>query len=154
VTARKFFYVAAAMLMLALSYHLGASGAAAQAGGRLVGAFVMQGCSPWLAVAADDGGRVYMRSQSGGWTVAAQLPGTPTAVTPAVNRAFGEWGYVSMADGTIYGIFSSDCVSVTLSPVLGSPLGAPTPTLHESWGSLKARYAPQSAPVLQAPTNK
>ena len=34
--ARKFFYVCAGMLMLALSYHLGASTATAQAGGSVV----------------------------------------------------------------------------------------------------------------------
>jgi hypothetical protein len=83
--ARKFFYIAAGMFLLALSYHLGASNARAQAGGSLVGAFVVQGFSPWLAVAVDDAGHLYARTQGGGWTAAAQLPGTPTALLPAVN---------------------------------------------------------------------
>ena len=34
------------------------------------------------------------------------------------------------------------------------PLGSPTPALHESWGSLKSRYAPSHAPTSQTPTNR
>jgi hypothetical protein len=103
--ARKFFYVCAGMLMLALSYHFGATTATAQAPSNPVVATFPNG---WVAVTAN--GDVYQATDANG----------PQG-----------WHLVN-------NVFST----------------GPTPALHESWGQLKSRYAPQSAPVLQAPTNK
>ena len=32
--------------------------------------------------------------------------------------------------------------------------GSPTPALHESWGSLKSRFAPKSTPAPGTPTDR
>jgi hypothetical protein len=92
--ARKFFYICAGMLMLALSYHFGASTATAQAPSN-----------PVVAVQGD--GTVY------------------TANGDAYGRVnTSTWALV----GNVFG-------------------GGPTPALHESWGQLKSRYAPNGGTV-------
>jgi hypothetical protein len=76
-------------------------------------------------------------------TARAQAPGNP------VVAAFDRWAVVT-ANGDVYA--STD--AVTWTHIANVFSGGPTPAQHESWGQLKSRYAPQSAPVLQAPTNK
>ena len=83
-------------------------------------------------------------------TARAQAPGNPVvatfgAGTPAVVTANGDV-YVNDS-GSPGGSLWRRAFNVFTN-------AGPTPTQHESWGSLKARYAPQSAPVLQTPTNK
>ena len=85
-----------------------------------------------------------------GYTTAmAQAPGN--SVVAAGGIGLGAW--VVTANGDIYrgdGAGSAE----TWTHFSNVFSGGPTPALHESWGQLKSRYAPQSAPVLQAPTNK
>ena len=85
-----------------------------------------------------------------GYTTAkAQAPGNPVAA--ALNP-----GIIITANGDVYA-----------DPNLISPSNAtgwqhvtnvfsagPTPALQESWGQLKSRYAPKSAPTSQAPTDR
>ena len=95
--ARTFFYVAAGIFLLALSYHLGARTATAQAPGNPV---------------------------VGAWQASIAGAGASNAVVTA--------------NGDVY--VSGTCISWDLrGNVFGS---GPTPALHESWGQLKARYAP------------
>ena len=57
--AKKFFYVCAGILMLALSYHFGASSARAQMGGQIVGVQTWPGGQPELLVTTSDGELFY-----------------------------------------------------------------------------------------------
>jgi hypothetical protein len=79
-----------------------------------------------------------------GYTTArAQAPGN------AVVAAFDRWAVVT-ANGDVY--WSPD--AVTWSHLSNVFSGGPTPTLKESWGQLKSRYAPKSAPITQPPTDR
>jgi hypothetical protein len=83
-----------------------------------------------------------------GYTTArAQAPGNP------VVAAFGGVATVVTANGDIYASTTggADGPFAHINNVFS---GGPTPARQESWGQLKSRYAPQSAPVLQAPSNK
>ena len=104
--ARKFFYVAAALLCLSLAFHFGYTSARAQAPGN-----------PVVGIAAYPGAMVAVTANGDAYSFGG---GGPNVWHPSGN------------------IFS----------------GNPVPTQQESWGQLKSRYAPQSAPVLQAPANK
>ena len=84
----------------------------------------------------------------GATSVSAQAPGNPVV-------AVGSTGYVFTANGDVYRPvtgFPDPSTWAWAGNVFGT--GGPTPAQHESWGQLKSRYAPNSAPVLQAPTNK
>ena len=83
--ARKFFYVCAGMLMLALSYHFGASTATAQAPGNPVVA-VWSGGDP-LAITAN--GDVYQSNGQGrNWyRVGSIFSGAPV---PAQHESWGQ----------------------------------------------------------------
>jgi len=83
-----------------------------------------------------------------GYTTArAQAPGNPAV---AING-----NEVLTANGDVYaGDNYTNGVATNWRLVSNVFTGAPTPALHESWGSLKARYAPKSTPTSQTPTNK
>lgn len=133
--ARKFFYICAGILMLALSYHLGASSADAQAVGlglvcRLAGTDMYGSesfCTP--------NGDVY-QYWSGHWTKASNVfggaPGGRTVVSYDSGVALASNGEVFFQPMMGYGPWSSR----------GFPVGGPVGTLQESWGQLKSRYAP------------
>ena len=83
--ARKFFYVCAGMLMLALSYHLGANTATAQAPGNPVVATFIEGNAVVTA-----SGDVYQSSNGviGPWTLMSNtFSGGPT---PARQQTWGQ----------------------------------------------------------------
>jgi len=90
--ARKFFYVCAGMLMLALAYHFGASTAVAQAPGNPVVALIgpYQG-APFASAAITANGDVYSTSIStldNGWTFRGNIfAGGPT---PARQESWGQ----------------------------------------------------------------
>jgi hypothetical protein len=65
-------------------------------------------------------------------------------VTPSGDTFFHHFGGGNLQAGY-------DAVFVNLGNFWS---GAPTPALRESWGSLKARYAPSHAPTSQTPTNR
>lgn len=83
-----------------------------------------------------------------GYTTAkAQAPGNPV-VAAAGNMAVTANGDVYSGNGYIDGVPTSWTLR---SNVFG---GGPTPALKESWGQLKARYAPKSAPTSQPATDR
>jgi hypothetical protein len=86
--AKKFFYVCAGILMLALSYHFGASSAGAQASGSsIVAAFVGDVQSePYYAWAFTASGDVY-GWRDGSWHLHSSVLAGPT---PAQPTSFGE----------------------------------------------------------------
>jgi hypothetical protein len=112
VTARKFFYVCAGLFLLALTYHLGASTATAQAGSPISG-----------------------------------FTGTGDGVQQARML------YVMTLNGDVY-VKRGDQMSSAPSLLGNFWSGGTTPALQESWGFLKARYAPSHAPTSQTPTDK
>jgi hypothetical protein len=85
--ARKFFYIAAGMLMLALSYHFGASTASAQAPGNpVVAAFA----GPYVVTANGDvyAGGGGTGSNYASWALVANVfSGGPT---PALHESWGQ----------------------------------------------------------------
>jgi hypothetical protein len=126
--ARKFFYVCAGLFLLALSYHLGAAGAHAQATGGVECVSYTEGRG--IAVVNH---RFYE----------VALTNPPTFMDfgplPAAARAVacGDHGVV-LEDGTVWA-----CLNPNVWQGFGTlPLSGPVPTQQESWGQLKARYAP------------
>jgi len=57
--AKRFFYVSAGLLCLALAYHLGASNATAQQGGQIVAAVPLGGAGAGLVVLTTNGDTFY-----------------------------------------------------------------------------------------------
>jgi hypothetical protein len=81
-----------------------------------------------------------------GYTTArAQAPGNPVVASPST------WAVVT-ANGDVYQSRNGSAGPWDLtSNVFGS---GPTPAQQQSWGQLKARYAPKSAPASQRPTDR
>jgi hypothetical protein len=81
----------------------------------------------------------------------AQGPGNPAVAL--ANEGTGGYMLALTANGDLYRAqgytrtYSFELVGNIFS-------GGPTPALKESWGSLKARYAPKSAPTSQPPTDR
>lgn len=86
--AKRFFYVCAGLLCLAVAYHLGASRASAQAGDRLVAGITYHGFDGRLYVVTQ-GGDVYReRPPTGEWVFFANVFSAPTPATQST------WGSV------------------------------------------------------------
>ena len=90
--ARKFFYIAAGMLMLALSYHFGASTATAQSGSSVTGFSVLDPTQ--FFVMSPNGDVFYRQTSSYGGTFTGGLTfvgnfwsGGPT---PALHESWGQ----------------------------------------------------------------
>ena len=89
--AKRFFYVSAALFLLALTYHLGARSASAQAPANPVVAMEMNGTNNSYDHAITANGDVYsFRVAGGGFepTYVGNTLGAPTATTPTT------WGKV------------------------------------------------------------
>lgn len=81
--AKKFFYVCAGILLLALSYHFGAKNATAQAGGNVIGvaAYFYSAGQVGEYVVATAGEDVYRKQGSGAWQYQGNALGAgPTSV--------------------------------------------------------------------------
>ena len=83
--ARKFFYVCAGLLCLAISYHLGAKSAGAQVGGSIV-SMASNTSNQWMAVTS--AGDTYLSADDGAtWQRKTNIfAGGPT---PAKTESFG-----------------------------------------------------------------
>jgi hypothetical protein len=87
--ARAFFYVAAGVFLLALSYHLGARSAGAQVGSSVVGVSSNPAASTYWWVMTPNG-EIYMRSAVGGGLGPLTLIGNFwDGPTPAHRESFG-----------------------------------------------------------------
>ena len=89
--AKRFFYVCAGLLMLAMTYHLGARSAGAQAGGQVVGVAGIYAANSVSVqyVVATSGGDVYRRYEGGGtWTYMGNALGA--GPTPATETTWGK----------------------------------------------------------------
>jgi hypothetical protein len=123
--ARKFFYVSAGLFLLALSYHLGATGARAQTAGG-VERVAFDGHA--LAVVNHRLFRLNLANPPSLEDL-GPLPAAPRAV------ACGNTGVV-LEDGSVW-----ECDGPHTWRNFGTlPLSGPTPAQQQSWGQLKARY--------------
>ena len=137
--AKRFFYVSAALFLLALTYHLGARGATAQGSSSpTVAAWFASTMSAYQLVAVDNSGQIWRMGAAGVWEEIDRLPGPPTSVTTGQRGDIA----ITMADGSI-------CTSTAVSDDSGrvrytftcnpGPLGA-TSAQRSSWGAVKDRY--------------
>jgi hypothetical protein len=85
-------------------------------------------------------------------TAKAQAPGNPVVAMTGVAGGGGSFqSTVMTANGDLYGTTNGGASWTLVSNVFS---GGPTPTSQQSWGQLKARYAPKSAPTSQPPTDR
>ena len=121
--ARRFFFVSAGLLCLALTYHLGARSATAQ--GAALEAVQVETSEGGSAVV---GRQLYILVGGSGFPAGPPIPGTARVTACCRNRVVldnGEtWLLANGSEWRLDGVF---------------PAGA-TPAVQESFGSLKARY--------------
>ena len=130
--ARKFFYVCAGMLMLALSYHLGASTSSAQGGAVIEGGSIQTVQDNTFPRATACVNRIWRwMGESGGAPIEYPfpVPGTSRIVATDPNGLVllenGDWYKGSSGGWTLIGNLAG---------------GGPTQALRESWGQVKSRY--------------
>jgi hypothetical protein len=134
--ARAFFYVCAGLFLLALTYHLGARSAGAQAP-------AIEGANYDGTNATGVVGRTFHWGNGGGpgcgpfqqFQIATPIPGTsPVVATVAQIGCLGTSNRVLLENGDCYGSDGGAWL------YLGNMLGAATPAARESFGALKSRY--------------
>jgi hypothetical protein len=155
--ARRFFYICAGMLMLALSYHFGASTAGAQSAGIAAPSEVAA-----LSGLLRNGETIPLPTYADGTT--ALESECRWIVSPAID--FGGASWCLAADGSYGNIFDVQYAAtssfftahrgrVVNCPTSNVPQEAvnfliiatrgasqPTTALHQSWGQVKALYHP------------
>jgi hypothetical protein len=152
--ARKVFYVCAGMLMLALSYHLGAGRATAGAGLALptevvtLSGVLQNGETIPLPMYAD--GTVASEAECD-WIVSDAL-GSPTSVrswcyaADAVYNTYFPITFLTAHRGRVVNIAptgqSNSIETYANYLIIATRSTGPTPAHQETWGRLKARYAP------------
>jgi len=134
--AKRFFYVCAGLLCLALAYHLGARSATAQASSGVECANVNEFQNTTCAVI----GRLFYWQPR---DIDPPLPYTPTPVpgtSPIVACGIDSRpdAIVLLANGEVWQCSNYQSNSWVL--VATYPAGAPTPATQETWGGVKARY--------------
>ena len=137
--AKRFFYVCAGLLCLALAYHLGARSAGAQLGATIEGAGIDRGTA---SVAVNR--VVYRAGTSGG--IGQMACGTPVPGTsPILATSAYQEVWAITADGK--GYVDSGACSWRLAADFGA-LGT-VPVEGQSWGSVKARYRQGAGAAMQ-----
>ena len=134
--ARKFFHVCAGLMMLAVSFHLGASFARAQAG--MVSAGYLGPARYPVFTLAVVGRQMYVEGRPAG----LPIPGAGEVRWMGVG--FGDRPAVMLENGDCYLLtgetFPPQPGDVWVSA--GNPIPFATEASRESWGQLKSRYAP------------
>ena len=135
--AKRLFYVSASLLMLALTYHLGASAARAQIQNTLWYANHMDATVGIVA------GRTirWMQTGIGNTGTTGELPpvpGSPEIVQFSVgNMSAGQPEALAiLADGSVWKLGIGTSAWAMVGNLLS---GSPTPTLQSSWGALKVK---------------
>jgi hypothetical protein len=139
--ARKFFLVAAGMLMLALSYHLGASTAGAQAqGSTVIAAYGWRDSEPAHYAAVVGRTAYVLTSGDTVYPFSATIPGTAPVVAVGGSMANTLNNVcVVLANGDAYSAAYND----TNWQYDGNVIGAgPTSIGRASWSQVKALYHP------------
>lgn len=128
--ARKFFYVSAGILMLTLSYNLGASRALAQSGHRLVHG------EAWNPSGVDENGQLWAIQSNGSYASGPiQPPRAGTIIDVSIGIAGGSpSGTVLYDDGDIFRLDQGSWAHVT-NVFAGATAATPT-----TLGRVKATY--------------
>lgn len=135
--AKRFFFACAGLFLLALSYHLGASTATAQAGSPSIVGVAWRLADGHAYAAASDGSIFATPGYCAAWTRVGQLPAgeVPTEV---LDGDVGGSMDVMCASGNAYTVTGS---FPSIGLVLCSSIySSPTPATRSTWGNLKARY--------------
>lgn len=130
--AKRFFYVCAGLLCLALTYHLGARRSSAQAGLGIEGGNL----GTWNTCAV---GRTFYY-QVGGLFVPEPIPGTDRVVATG-----GAPVRVMLENGDVY-VYPGDPSGGSSWQFVGNMIGSPISVEPSSWGSVKARYRGELEP--------
>ena len=138
--AQAFFYVAAGVFLLALSYHLGARSAGAQAGNPVcAGTAVLDGRQNW---AVTSNGTVYEQTGNdagpGVWYSIRTIPvaSRPVALSVFQPASGADPTFLLLTeDGTAY-----HWVTWHGDYTTSSVFGGPTPARQSTWGRVKSRY--------------
>ncbi len=134
--AKRFLYVAAAIMCLGLAYHLGATNAQGQAGGVTVTAADMEGGGS--AVVTSNGDVYFGLYPSSGRGARWSRQGNIGANSVIVSLSMPDGNYVHAlaANGNFY---VSPDLGRNWAP-MGNAFGSPVPTTPMSWGRLKESY--------------
>ena len=133
--AKRFFYVSAGLLSLALAYHVGARSATAQLG--LVEAGKIDVSISGTGIYTCAVGRTFYTDYAG-TAISVPVPGSARIVATGL----GSRGYTAMLEnGDLY--WFNQEPSVVAWQYLGNMLGSATPVTRETWGGVKARYRPE-----------
>src|SRR5262249_27583235 len=128
--AKRFFYLSAGLLCLALAYHLGAQSAKAQGQTVEIAGVNVEESTPGYA------GTVGRIISTFPYTGTEPVPGTSPIVAVAYNRGNV---YAELANGDCYVNCASSCGNPGWVRV-GNVFGKTTPATQETWGEIKARY--------------
>lgn len=131
--AKRFFYVCAGLFLFALSYHLGAKSATAQAQGRILpasgsGNVVTSTGDVYQKLFFDDGGSWYYQGR-------VQTPSPPVFLAQTGSRNGEYFFQVYCENGDIYEL--SGGISTFVENIFG---GSPTTLRSRTWGKVKADY--------------
>lgn len=132
--AKKFFYVCAGLLLLALAYSFGASRAVAQGAGN---PFVGIVSAESFVTVITRSGDVYLRQGDGAFQQSVHVPGgSPVVSANNDGAAVNIW--VICEDGSVYRNSAYAMLTMNSAWTLtGSIPGASTPTSTSTWGSVK-----------------
>ena len=132
---KRFFYISAGLLCLAVLFHLVARTAQGQAGRQLLAIQQPAGGCEYLAL--DTNGTVYLGC-GGAWSVAGQLPGPATCMMALPSSpshvVFG------MVNGDIYEVHDTRAGTPFTFTFVSNVFNGPTLAQPETWGALKQRY--------------
>lgn len=153
--ARKFFYVAAGMLMLAIAYQLGVTTARGQSIGTL--ADVLD--TGYGSYAVTPSGAVYFSYYGSLSAPAPRWSFRGTISSPSPIMHIGDAGQEVSGSVTVHAFAQNGNFYVSLDDgrtwsLHGNVFSGATPALHESWGQLKSRYAPNGGTVSKGADTK
>jgi len=152
--AKRFLFVCAGLLCLALSYHLGARNATAQAPSGSVTAMAYTGASYQTCLVATTSGDLF--EWSNGWQSRGNVFGGNSGGRTVVEMD-GEMGatfrfFALASDGEVFALANNAPPYSFVS--IGYPVGGPTPVQQESWGAVKSRYRQQQDAAQPAPQGR
>ncbi len=133
---KKLFYASASILMLALSYHLGARIATGQSGEQLMDIAWRMADGHAYGVSAS--GAIYATpGHCQPWSLVGHMPAGCVPVCVLDGDVGGSLD-IACADGSAWTVQGS---VPNISVVPGSQVfGGPTPAARATWGGLKARH--------------
>jgi len=139
--AKKFFYVCAGVLALALAIQLGARVASGQAGGMLVTGGLAGTRGALSASGVDASGNIWLGNISGGITAGPIAPPKPGRIVAVETNGVSNGGQpgeivVLYEDGDVY-LWAAGPPWLFMTNILSN---SPVSATQKSWGKVKADY--------------